>query len=170
MLGETLPFVLGDFDRIICEEVGGQRPLLTGKGTFATWSSVVEMTGAETAVIDCDIVGTDSPTYCVEMAGSGTELTPLLLKGNDVSGCLNGVRLGGTGRLMEGNYFHDHQLTGVFNQGPTNYSWVNNNQFDTNGQQDIHCNLSDPEFGGSGNTGLNGMAPSCAGCVNCPFQ
>lgn len=169
-MGETLPFVLGDFDRIFCEEVGGQRPLLTGKGTYATWSSVVEMTGAETAVIDCDIVGTGNPTYCVDMVGAALPSTPLILKGSDVSGCLNGVRLGATGRLVEGNYFHDHQFTGVFNQGPTNFSWVDNNQFDTNGQQDIFCNLPDPDFDGTGNTGPNGMAPSCAGCVNCPFQ
>jgi len=160
--GETLPFTLGDDQHVICDEVSGNRATLLGKGFFPSSSSgVISMSGDHSGVTGCTIVGTGTPTYCINALANGT-----LIEDSDVSGCLNGTRYGTT---IRNNRFHNNSLSGVFLQTPFGNVTITNNSFESNGT-DIHCNEATPAATGSGNVGPNNTPPSCDGCSACPFQ
>jgi len=165
--GEVFPLVLDDTQRILCEEVGGQRPLISGGGTHTTYTATIIAGGSGNVVSGCDIAGVDEPAYCIDSTGNTTD--EIRFEGNDLTGCLNGIRLATGGAIIQGNTIHDNGLSGIHAQFGENSAIVDN-VFSGN-PTDIHCNagMGWPTMVGSGNQGDDGP-PSCVACDGCPFQ
>jgi parallel beta-helix repeat protein len=165
--GEAFPILLFDFQRILCEAVEGNRPLITGGGTYTTYTATIVASGAGNVIDGCDIVGVGEPTYCID--STGATLAGILFQGNDISGCLNGIRLATGGAEIEGNTIHDNGLTGVHVQEGDD-SAITSNVFSGN-PTDIHCNpgMGWPTLVGAGNQAVDGPLV-CAACDGCPFE
>jgi parallel beta-helix repeat protein len=165
--GEAFPILLFETQRILCEAVDGNRPLITGGGTYTTYTATIVASGSGNVIDGCDIVGLDEPAYCIDSIGA--PVAEIRFQGNDVSGCLNGIRLATGGAVMEGNTIHDNGLTGIHAQVGED-SAITSNVFSGN-PTDINCNpgMGWPTMVGSGNQSMDGP-PICVACDGCPFE
>jgi parallel beta-helix repeat protein len=167
--GEALPFILDDTQRILCQEVAGEKVTLTGKGEHFSWTAVIIAGGADNAVVGCNVVGVEEATYCIDSSGTTTGSEQIRFEGNDIGGCLNGIRMVSGNQVASGNTIHDNSLSGIHAQSAPDSVLVDN-VFYGNGT-DINCNagMGWPTLTGTGNQGQGG-APSCSACDGCPFQ